>query len=333
MGMRAQIVEWITGGPPADTCDRWAVCGTDLGIMWDAGNGTVLTLFGDTYAWPNPKPGGTDWRNNVIGACRDTDLSDGMNLTWMATDREGHARQIIPRDSRQAKEETVIPTSGVSVGPHNYITYMSVKEWNEPGHWKTNYAGLALSEDYGTTWAKPDGSRWFNNGSFDQPFQMCALFHEGNYVYLLGTQNGRFGPVKLARVNENKVMDLTQHEQWDGTTWVKNPAAAVEIIPAPVGECSIIWHEATGQYLFAYTDNVARTIAVRTAQQLTGPWSEPYHVLNANQFAGLYGGFFHPWSRGWDAPYLAVSQWVPTYQSCLFRLDIGEGVTTPGPAT
>jgi hypothetical protein len=319
--MHGELVGWITGGAPPDTCGRFGVCGTDLGIMWDAGNGTVLVLFGDTYGLPDPKPGGSDWRNNVIGACRDTDLDDGLNITWMATDTARHARQIIPRDTRQDKEETVVPTSGISVGPRNYITYMSVREWNEPGHWKTNYAGIAYSDDYGATWTKPDSARWPNNADHTQNWQMCAMVHSGEYVYLFGTQNGRFGPARLARVPATKVLDLSEHQQWDAHsgTWIKNPPQATEVIPAPVGEMSVIWHEPTKQWLAGYTDNVHKSIAVRTATDLRGPWSEPNHVVTDAQFHALYGGFWHPWSTNRDTPYMSISQWG-TYQSALFRI-------------
>lgn len=324
--MRGRMVEWITGGAPPDTCGRFSVCGTDLGLMWDAGNGTVLTMFGDTYSLPNQQPGGSDWRCNTIGATRDSDLRDGLTITWMATDRDKHARQVIPRDSR-VTEETVIPTSGVSVGPRNYVTYMSVKAWGDPGKWATNYAGIAYSDDFGATWTKPDNVRWFNTAAGDQNWQMCAMVHSGEYVYLFGTPNGRYGSAKLARVPETKVLDLAQHEQWDGQGWVKDPAQAATVIPGPLGELSVMWHEPTQQWLAGYSDDANHKISACTAPELTGPWSEPEHVVSNTDWPGLYGCFWHPWSSEMDTPYFAMSQWGP-YQAVLMKLNMDE----PAPA-
>lgn len=320
--MRADFIEWITGGAPPDTCSRFAVCGTDLGICWDAGNGSTLVLFGDTYGLPNPKPGGTDWRCNVIGASQDRDLRDGLNLHWMATDTARHARQIIPRDTR-VPEETVIPTSGVSVGPRQFVTYMSVRTWDTPGRWTTNYAGIAYSDDYGATWAKPDASRWWNTSDNQQNWQQCALVHSGEYVYLLGTPPGRYGGVKLARVPETKVLDLNYHEQWDGVgkRWIKNPPAATEVISGDIGELAVMWHEPTQQWLAGYSDDANAAIAVRTAPALTGPWSEPTQVVKGADWPGLYGCFWHPWTAEDDTPYFVMSQWGP-YQAALFRLHL-----------
>src|SRR3546814_20562666 len=44
------LVGWVTGPEsPNDTVNRFAITGTDLGIMWDNGRGEVLMAFGDTY--------------------------------------------------------------------------------------------------------------------------------------------------------------------------------------------------------------------------------------------------------------------------------------------
>lgn len=318
------MIEWVTGGYPPDTCGRFSVCGTDLGISWDSGQGSTLIMFGDTYSMPNQQPGGTDWRCNVIGMSQDRNLRDGLNIHWMAQDRDRHARQVIPRDSR-VPEVTVIPTSGISVGARQFATYMSVKSWDTPGRWTTNYAGIAYSDDYGATWYKPDNARWNNTAANDQNWQMCALTRAGEYVYLFGTRAGRYGPVKLARVPETKVLDLSAHEQWDGNAgkWVKNPPAATEVIPRDVGELSVMWHEPTKQWFAGYSDDANGAISVRTAPELTGPWSEPTHIVTGAQWPGLYGCFWHPWSAELDTPYFVMSQWGP-YQSVLFRLHLDD---------
>src|SRR5687768_5465664 len=59
----AVLVDKMTGPKSLSATDtRWAVTGTDLGIMWDNGSGEILTAFGDTFGdWNGPGGGGGDW--------------------------------------------------------------------------------------------------------------------------------------------------------------------------------------------------------------------------------------------------------------------------------
>ena len=55
-------------------------------------------------------------------------------------------------------EVTIIPTAGVSVpynnayGARQYMSFMSIRSWDTPGRWTTNYSGIAYSDDNGQTW-------------------------------------------------------------------------------------------------------------------------------------------------------------------------------------
>ena len=62
------MVGWVTGpDSPNDTIRRFAITGTDLGIMWDNGdpvNRQVLMAFGDTYGYCSVR--GQQWRYNTL---------------------------------------------------------------------------------------------------------------------------------------------------------------------------------------------------------------------------------------------------------------------------
>ena len=52
----------VTGEGSANrTGSRFGVYGTDLGILWDNGQGEILVVFGDSYGvgWSSPAPGRT----------------------------------------------------------------------------------------------------------------------------------------------------------------------------------------------------------------------------------------------------------------------------------
>ncbi|WP_243653215.1 DUF4185 domain-containing protein [Pseudonocardia endophytica] len=331
--MRAEHVGWVTGAGSANRTAQAGVAGTDLGIMWDDGTGDVLVAYGDTFgrgwaghggeAWPGWTREQADWRSNVLARSTTTDLSKGLTLDSWITDVPGHARQVIPRDHRPGvREYTVIPTSGIAIGTRNLMSYMSVRRWHdEGGRWDTNYAGIAYSDDRGATWHKPESAQWANTPDGGQGWQMCAFARERGRLYVFGTPNGRWGPVRLSRVREDDALDLAAYEQWTGKGWTRDQARAVPVIPAPASELSVIFHEPTAQWLAAHFNEALRAIVVHTAPALTGPWSRPRAVVTDRDFPQPYGAFFHPSSATSASPYFQMSQWGE-YNTRLMRLDI-----------
>ena len=66
---------------PNDTIKRFAITGTDLGIMWDNGdpvNNQVLMAFGDTIGYCSVK--GKQWRYNVMFRTNDRALSKTVRM-------------------------------------------------------------------------------------------------------------------------------------------------------------------------------------------------------------------------------------------------------------
>jgi len=203
------VVAQVTGeDSPNRTGSRFGFLATDLGILWDDGDGGVLAAFGDTYGtgWVGPGAGHrtADHRRNILARSTATDLSKGLALDSMTEDRPGHAAEILARDPRRRIESTVIPTAGIAVDGVQYLHYMSVKVWGVPGGWRTNYSGIAYSRDGGMSWHKDRDARWRNTLFGRQRFQLGAFArdpnhkdpnHDTDWVYLFGTRNGRAGPI------------------------------------------------------------------------------------------------------------------------------------------
>jgi hypothetical protein len=135
---------------------------------------------------------------------------------------------------------TKIATGGVNVNSRGYLAYMSVRHWGLPGHWTTNYAGIATSDDNGQTWTEVPGARRDNTADRGDKFQMVSFARLDNYVYLFGTPNGRFGNTYLARVPDNKLTTPADYQYWTGTGgWrTGTDRIASPILPGPVGEIS-----------------------------------------------------------------------------------------------
>ena len=245
---------WVTGqrntAYPGGTWTQvnntqWAgIYGTDLGIMWFNGdNGLTQVAFGDTFSARNMTG---DWRSNVLLLSDDTQLYDGLSLI-----NTGYAGQFIPAARNQVffigSEVTNIPTSAVYANSENYVNYMSVKSWDTPGRWTTNYSAISMYDDATDKWVlQPSTVRsagWFRSSTRyvagSQNFQQMAyvlepeskVVGETRYIYAFGTPAGRTGSAFLSRVPEGAITDLKQYEYWDGNSWVLDkPAVAAPVI-------------------------------------------------------------------------------------------------------
>ena len=140
-------------GADLDTASRWQVAGTDLGIPYVLENGSIGYLFGDTFS--GPRPGGPGWRSPVMlrsnvhpGAAGGVVFDSAAKVAG-----DGFAPEIMfnAYDTSGNSEFTVIPNDGISFPEtgRQLVSYMSIQQWygNQTPAWRTNYAGLAYSDN------------------------------------------------------------------------------------------------------------------------------------------------------------------------------------------
>ncbi|MET4611908.1 hypothetical protein ABIC28_002900 [Rhodococcus sp. PvR044] len=305
---RSSAIAQATGLLSPNRTQDANVLGTDLGIMWDNGNGEVLTAFGDSAGLgiPNLMNGSLwSWRSNTLFRSADRNLADGMSFDSSPRDFLGQAKELIPSPKIPFVEISRIPTAGVAVDGVQYMSLMSVKNWGEPGQWDTNYSGLAFSTDNGENWTvAPETNRPATAGN--RNFQMSAFVKDGGFVYQYGTPPGRGGLVHLARVPEKQIRDLGAYEYWNGHEWKKgDPNAAAPIVFGGVAELSVQYNQFLGQYLMLTTDNF-NSVVMRRSPSPTGPWGPPEVLLEARELPTAYGAYIHPWSTGPDLYFLTT---------------------------
>jgi len=71
------------------------------------------------------------------------------------------------------------------------MSYMSIAQWYNDVNiqWRTNYAGLAISNDGNSFQRTP--TVWWNDGSNTDPFQMWTMQRDGDWVYVFSVRAGR----------------------------------------------------------------------------------------------------------------------------------------------
>ncbi|QBJ96029.1 DUF4185 domain-containing protein [Rhodococcus sp. ABRD24] len=305
---RTQAVAQATGLLSPNRTQDYNVLGTDLGIMWDNGNGQILTAFGDTagVGIPNLLVGSLwSWRSNILVRSSDGNLADGMTFDSAPRDVLGQAKELVPSPKIPSVEISRIPTAGIAVDGVQYMSFMSVKDWGDPGRWATNYSQLAFSADNGENWTEaPETRRPATGGNGN--FQMGAFVKDGGYVYQYGTPPGRGGLVFLARVPEKRIRDLDAYEYWNGDKWIPKYAdAAAPIVFGGVGELSVQYNSLLGQYLMLTTDG-RNSVVMRRSPSPTGPWSAPEILVDGSELPTMYGAYMHPWSSGPDLYFLTT---------------------------
>ena len=324
----------VTGSPvagedfpsPNRTTEKWDVGGTDLGIVWEIRPGKYGIFLGDTYGrafkpyQAKPNTAESHWRCNVLAFSNDTVLDDGLSINAMCTDGRGYAREIIygGKDKSGKGDWTSIPTAAIRANGMDYVHYFNMKNWNG---WVTNYSSMYKSDDEGQTWTKCEHVHFSSDSSFGQ----IGYFKKGRYVYMIGTKSGRNSPARLARVLESDIENLEKYEYWNCTVqeWVKgDEAKASVIIEDKVGELSFIYNEVYKKWIIAYFSSDRYNISMRTADFITGPWSEPYELVSGKDYPQLYGSYFHPLSATGESLYFLMSMWMP-YNVFLMKVELG----------
>lgn len=304
-----------------NTPDRWNVYGTDLGHMF-LYDGRMFMVFGDTFGPPAARPflsvPHSGWRSNAMAEVDTTNRpTGGLVFSSMITDGSGHARELLPSRKIRGKEQAVIPTYGVSVENRMYLYYMSIRQFDQPGHWSLNHSGVAYSDDAGSTWTTA-GPRWPGNSNFGQ----VALVQQGGYIYVFGIPGGRYGSLRLARVPATSVLTGTAYQYWNGSFWATDdPGTAVNIVAGPVGELSVQYNFYYQKWLMMYLIDPAGQIVLRMADSLTGPWSSAQVVVTGVQYPQLYAPYITPlWNDRKDI-YFTMSMFEP-YQVFLLHTSL-----------
>lgn len=299
--------------------DRFGMTGTDLGASVTAPNGTLVSVFGDTFS--GNKVGQGDWRSPVVL------IGSGDATTPIRYQRAGgpdpeYARQLWHYPHNERRISTVIPSDLLRVDDMLYLHAIVNR-----GFGNVVWTEIWRSADSGVTWTR-QGRRTKFGAALHDGYAQCWSWDydpDDGWVYVASTGFQRDKGIIMRRVRPEHVGKPRRYLCWgrvDGQwSWGHTPTPIT-----PDGEA---WGEltlrrlarnrwvlggfASSEYAIGYrtiTTPATDLRQVPVQHPLRGcSWTDEDHARG--RVAQLYGGHLLPGS--WlDSPGgvgLIVSQW------------------------
>ncbi len=301
--------------------ERFGAACTDLGASVRAADGSLVSVFGDTFS--GGRVGVGDWRSPVI-LMGTGDASHPIVYTGAGGSDARYARQLwhyrhTPNPGLLSRRiSTVIPSDLLRVGDELYLHAIVNR-----GFGKVVWTEIWRSDDNGMSWRNLGPRAKFPAGLYSGHAQCWSWDYDptDGWVYLVSTGFQRDKGVILRRVRPENIGDQDRYESWGNGRWGEEAT-----IITPPGET---WGELTlrrldcGTWVLGGFLSSAYALGYRTLQTLTEdltdvPVQQPVRgcTWESEDHAGcrvaqLYGGYVLPGSRldVEGGVGLVVSQW------------------------
>ncbi len=310
--------QWLT--PTTNrTQTRYGITGSDLGVPF-AHNGLTYVIFGDTQ-------GGVSGDRDPISFTADTDLEDGVLLTFLTNSPSAWRPITIPGISQGAFE---VPLDGVSVSNRMYLYHST----DHSASVTMGRSVVAVSTNDGRNFdlLYTLSTRHFINVSVNKVnLRDWPGFpqSEGEGLALLGSGSYRASDVRLAFQPASAIEDVSSLQYFTGLDatgnplWSANELDAIALFDQPcVGELSVAWNKFIRRWVMFYNCDPPRGINYRTARHPWGPWTQPQLLFEPWDDLG-YAHFMHAdWTfRNLDAVHNPGRQneWGGEYGPYMFR--------------
>jgi hypothetical protein len=284
---------------------RWL--GADAALSTPLAPGRTLWLFGDTFIALSDKHVRTEStmvHNTVAIQTGDDPRTAAMVFSWR-TNADSPPDAFFP----ERGSHYFWPGCGIrlSEGPLVVFLYDIVNTNGEQFGFKCTGYALALVDNPDAPAAAGEPRIVPVATSAFDAVPATALVREGDYVVALairenGTHAGALVRYPAAALAQG---DVSHAEWWAGNArgWVSASALGANgptfVLDDAGAECSIHWDARTKSYIHIASYGFgATTIGMRTAPNLTGPWSEPVTVYRPPESDGphpfVYAAKAHP---------------------------------------
>src|ERR1700761_3405946 len=193
--------------------DRWGVACTDLGASLIAPNGTLVSVFGDTFSGNNVGQG--DWRSPVI-LIGTGDANHPITYQRAAGAYPEYAHQLWRYQHRTGKSgrprrgiSTVIPSDLLRVGDTLYLHAIVNR-----GFGNVVWTEIWRSDDSGVSWRRLDTK--FPAGLHDGHAQCWTWDYDPDdgWIYVASTGFQRDKGIVLQRVRPAHLADRRRYSGW-----------------------------------------------------------------------------------------------------------------------
>jgi len=284
--------------------------GGDGAYSVDLGRGRVLWLFGDSFIATSAahRRDASVMVRNSVGIQTGYDPSHAfMRFYYARVDQ--HPASFIPEDG----STWFWPGHGIRIGDNALLFYGRVRQtgsgmWGFSGGAWTAFV-VTNPEDEPPAWQMIEA----NVAATGDVNLGGAVLQIADKLYVYG-EGGSQHDIYLARFDTHLALqgNLSTPEWWSHDGW-RVGATPTPIITIGAPEYSVNFAASLGSYLFVQSEGFgATTLAVRTAPNPEGPWSEPRDLLRPPEsFAAdpfVYAGKAHPELTGADL----VATYVPS---------------------
>jgi Domain of unknown function (DUF4185) len=302
--------------------------GGPSGLVW----GHSVWTFGDTVLNLNDAEG-TNWHNNSYSITDDLTAADSIGGFTERLDSAGAPRYFLaPTDdedtfniAHRGDPCSVTPCGArwaVWPGPpvwdpaRNRAIIFYGLIYAEPGNFNFHGVGqsVAIWSDFDSDPTRPILTPGADHPTLmwaeDEPGWGTAAVIDGDLLYVFACDSGNAfsPPCSLAQVAPENVLDRSSWQFWNGSAWTPSMDQKRSLFSgAP--SVTVAKSAYLGKWTAIYAEPLSNHVVIRTADALTGPWSEAKLLFDAKKNpAGAYDSNWHPEYDDGDTLYVTFSR-------------------------
>lgn len=288
------------------------ITGTDCASSIVLPTGDALWIFGDTVEGPFESIRDlnlTGLRSNTAALVPRQDASRGIEKFSFLSDESKRPRQLVPfAPDEDPSINRIWAVHGLTVGQTVYLFYHRItllKGVDVFLNFQLDGMGIAkaaVGELNFSRLVAPDDTREFWKGK--QPSFGVYAVSTDQHVYLWGSLETQ---MFLARTTKELVEDLSSyeyliesptHEHPDrGVRWSSTFERTAPMFDSVPNEMSAAYNPHLRKFLAIHSYHRENKIVIRTADRLTGPWSEPELIYRPERVGNqdlIYAAKEHP---------------------------------------